>query len=255
MQLKSIGADPELLLVDSDNILRSAIGVIPGEKGIPFKTECGGQVHYDNVTAEFAILPVTTAFDFNKSIFRMMRNISTMADAHNLEVSEHSFGVYSAEELKPMAARISGCDPDYNAWTGEQNPPPDYEITAERAAGGHVHIGVDDLSDSNRIQLVKVLDLFVTMPLMRYEDPRRRKLYGRAGAFRPKSYGLEYRSPSNAWVFKTSRRSWMYRAVNHAVEQFENITAEPIWEMIINMHDIGRAEEFCKRHNVPLCLT
>jgi hypothetical protein len=253
MNLKTIGSDPELLLMDSNNVLRSAIGVIPGDKDLPFKLDCGGVVHYDNVTAEFAIPPATNAVDFNMSIFRMMKNITTMAAAHNLSVSPYSFGEYLPEELIPIEAQISGCVPDYNAWTETRNESPDYSKTRDRAAGGHVHIGVDDLTDAQRIQLVKVLDMYVTMPLMRHEDPQRRKLYGQAGAYRPKEYGLEYRTPSNAWVFKSTRRVWMYRAVRKAVEMFEDIEADPLWEMVINMHDVGFAEDLCKKHGVTLC--
>ncbi len=39
------------------------------------------------------------------------------------------------------------------------------------------------------------------------KDTERRGMYGKAGAFRPKPYGVEYRTLSNAWLSNDERIS------------------------------------------------
>jgi hypothetical protein len=49
--------------------------------------------------------------------------------------------------------------------------------------------------------IVRELDYYLGLPSLKWDtDGRRRKLYGKAGAFRPKPYGLEYRVLSNKWL-------------------------------------------------------
>jgi len=46
----------------------------------------------------------------------------------------------------------------------------------------------------------------------------RRNLYGKAGAYRPKGYGCEYRTLSNFWIFKTDLIKWVYEGTQKALE-------------------------------------
>jgi hypothetical protein len=48
-------------------------------------------------------------------------------------------------------------------------------------------------------------------------DTMRRKMYGRYGAFRPKSYGVEYRALSNAWVRDPDLYDFIYNLSQYAV--------------------------------------
>ena len=49
--------------------------------------------------------------------------------------------------------------------------------------------------------MVKSMDVLLGAGSCFYDkDRKRRQLYGKAGAFRPKAYGVEYRSLSNAWL-------------------------------------------------------
>ena len=46
-------------------------------------------------------------------------------------------------------------------------------------------------------------DLYIMLPALRHDSSNeRRELYGQAGRFRPKPYGIEYRTPSNFWTSK-----------------------------------------------------
>lgn len=248
-QLKTIGCDPEVFFMRESDY-KSAIPFIKGTKENPL-TISDSKLHYDNVTAEFSIPPVRTAGGFDAKVHEMLEHVKGIATDNWLRVSTKSYAVFKESELEDIQARIAGCEPDMNAYLGIQNPLACYENTNERAAGGHVHIGVDNLSKEEMEHLVKVLDLYVTMPLMRYENPERRRHYGKAGSYRPKEYGLEYRTPSNVWIFRRYTRVWMFDAVRTAVELFKTIEPDFMWSLVIDNHDIGEAERICEAHNVP----
>jgi hypothetical protein len=42
-------------------------------------------------------------------------------------------------------------------------------------------------------------------------------MYGAAGAFRPKPYGVEYRVLSNAWLQSEELMAWVYRTTTKAI--------------------------------------
>ena len=45
----------------------------------------------------------------------------------------------------------------------------------------------------------------------------RKQLYGKAGAYRPKPYGFEYRTLSNFWVFDKKLIEWVWRNTERAL--------------------------------------
>jgi len=111
----------------------------------------------------------------------------------------------------------------YDAWTGGQNPTPDVN-TPFRTGAGHLHIGWTEGQDIALDQhkqicehLIRNLDLYTTPFLMLEEDVLRRKLYGKAGSYRPKSYGVEYRTPSNVWLTSEKNMRLMWASVRKAI--------------------------------------
>ena len=110
-------------------------------------------------------------------------------------------------EKTPDEAKILGCEPDYNAYTGDLNQPPNAN-TRMRTCAGHIHIGWTEgkdpleqihFEDCRRITQALDNSLYIFSHLWD-TDTKRRQLYGRPGAFRPKPYGVEYRVLSNAWL-------------------------------------------------------
>jgi hypothetical protein len=133
---------------------------------------------------------------------------------------------YTQEYLDslPDAAKELGCDPDFSAYTLLPNPTPD-NTRLFRTGAGHVHVGWgSDIPTDNEDHIeicanfVKALDATVGMFMTVIDtDPRRRELYGKAGAFRPKPYGVEYRTPSNLWLTTKERRRVMWTLLGEGI--------------------------------------
>lgn len=235
----TLGADPEVFLTDGKSLI-SAIGRVPGTKDSPVKTEWG-KVHVDNVAAEFNTIPAISAEEFDNNVKMGLEGVFEIARGFGLTVSTEAFGVFSKEDLSHPYAKMAGCEPDYCAYDGSMNDTVPLQFYDERAAGGHIHVGTE-LTDADVPKLVKCLDLFLGIPLLERENPDRRFLYGKAGAFRRKPYGVEYRTPSNAWIFASEDRRWAFNAVKRALEEFRSIRLPSSVPKVINEHDLATAK-------------
>ena len=218
----TIGADPEVFLVDKEGVHRSSIGKIGGSKQEPLPMKGlspGFAVQEDNVAAEFNIPPATNGFTFNNNIARGLKYVEKLAKKHNLAVDILPAVHFDPKEFYHPAALELGCDPDFNAWTGGPNPRPVPPETL-RTAAGHIHIGYPDPNRINQLFLVKLLDLYLSVPMvLAYPHSERRTLYGKAGAFRPTPYGLEYRTPDNYWLRTKEDRLWVFHTTKACVER------------------------------------
>jgi hypothetical protein len=115
---------------------------------------------------------------------------------------DHSALVFDEDYLSIPEMQVFGCEPDYNAFTMSANETPMPPQPGFRSAAAHVHIGWANPSDEDRLELIRLCDVFVTCRFLREQtesDAKRRQLYGKAGAFRPKNYGVEHRVLSNSW--------------------------------------------------------
>lgn len=234
----TVGADPEIF-VKKDGKAVTAHGLVAGTKDAPLKTSKGA-VQVDGMALEFNIDPVAIALsryaDFHKSNndWKQFNTnvVDTIKDLKNLvKKSGVTFNIapvqdFDEEYLKevPEEALELGCNPDWNAYTKQVNPTPNAKNTF-RTGAGHVHIGWGSnipVDNPQHIEIcanfIKELDRTVGL-FMAYIDrePRRRELYGKAGAFRPKPYGVEYRTPSNEWIVNADRREMMWKLINIAI--------------------------------------
>ena len=229
----TIGADPELFLKENGKAI-SAFGMVEGTKESPFKTPLGAY-QVDGMALEFNIDPVQTGYQFEQFNLNIIRTIADMKDRvskNGDDTKKYGFNITATQDFdpeylanQPKEALELGCDPDYNAYTGEVNPRPDGSVNF-RTAAGHIHVGwganiPTDNEEHREIcnNFVKVLDATVGMFMTFIDrDPRRRELYGKAGALRYKPYGVEYRTPSNVWIVNRDRRECVYILVNKAIE-------------------------------------
>lgn len=223
----TFGCDPELFVYNAEGVAVSAEGLIPGTKAEPHKVE-GGAVQVDGMAAEFNIDPVSTFKDFNRNIELVMKQLGEMLpEGYELRAEPSVTFLPEIFDAAPDTAKELGCSPDYNAWTGQVNPPPkDRNNPYLRTASGHIHIGWTedaDLADTQHVMnccdLVKQLDWYLGGWSVKVDkDPTRRRLYGRAGACRFKDYGVEYRVLSNFWVTTRDRRLVVWNRLQQAIE-------------------------------------
>ncbi len=202
----TIGADPEFFVVNGAGRVVSAYGMVPGTKKEPLKVPKGA-VQVDGMALEFNIDPAATEVEFTDNLDTVLNTILKMVPGYGMyDKPVAEFGLEYIEE-QPEEAKMLGCDPDFNAYTKAANPRPD-AATPFRTASGHVHIGWTkdvDPHDPGHFEacctLTKMLDLKLGVPSLIWDkDKKRRQLYGKAGCFRPKPYGMEYRVLSNAWL-------------------------------------------------------
>lgn len=222
----TFGADPELFIVNAAGEYISAEGLIPGTKYEPFKVP-NGAIQVDGMAAEFNIDPARTFEEFSGNIHSVIKSLKKFLPAgHTLKA--HPVATFKKEvwDAAPDRAKELGCTPDFNAWTGECNPPPqDPDNPTTRTAAGHIHIGWTndaDLGDNDHVNncrdLVKQLDYYLGgWSLQMDPDNRRRRLYGKAGACRYKPYGVEYRVLSNFWVASAEHHLRVWNRLQTAI--------------------------------------
>ena len=215
----TIGADPELFLLNSVNKKYiSSIGLIGGSKEKPRDIGRGCAVQEDNVAVEFNIPPCHDLKSFVDSLEYNLQYLQSTAERLGLVLAIDASAEFAPDQLATPASQVFGCDPDYNAWTRSINPRPSANNQMLRSAGGHIHVGFDS-SELNFEQVVRAMDLFVGCEMLEFDnDTRRRELYGKAGAFRRKEYGIEYRTASNAWVKSRDLMEWAYNQTGKALE-------------------------------------
>lgn len=235
-----LGADPEVF-VGVNGAVRSIIGKVGGTKDNPQPLPIGQgfAVQEDNVALEFNIPPSAGANFFDMNLDLALGFLENMVQSqHNYSFVKESAVSFPQEELEDPRSWVFGCDPDYNAWTLKRNPRPKAKDKNLRSCGGHVHVGYE-LTDDQKIELVRMMDLRLSVPAVLMDSGELRKqLYGKAGAFRNKPYGLEYRPLSNFWVFDSKTRVWVYQQTEKALDAvLKGISATPEQERILQAVD------------------
>lgn len=246
-----IGADPEMFLWSkrSDAFI-SAHDKLPGTKKEPFRVACGA-VQVDGTAAEFNIDPASTAQEFYTNIKTVLKEMQGLVPDYTLKaVPMVKYNKSYFDRIVPDYAKELGCDPDYDAWERAINTPPD-ATGSMRTAAGHVHIGWTedaDPYDEEHFQkgaaLARQLDYYLGIMSLEWDqDGTRRLLYGKAGAFRPKPYGMEYRVLSNAWLNRMSLVKKVFNLAKKGTDAFfeGNIMEEEFGDLartIINENQI-----------------
>ena len=217
-----LGADPELFFRDSSGKFISSIGRVGGTKEKPRPIDkIGSAVQEDNVAVEFNIAPAKSQVEFLQNLYRPLSYLNKRAKELHLSLSIIPSAMFDRDQLDTPEAMMFGCDIDYNVWTGKPNPRPvaKGEYLFLRTCGGHEHVSWSNPTGEERKALIKALDLFEGVPsVLMDDDSRRRLLYGKAGAYRPKMYGVEYRVLSNFWIRSPNLMRWVYSQTERAME-------------------------------------
>jgi len=248
-----IGADPELFVFQNNQPV-SAAPWVPGTKEEPYKVQ-DGAVQLDGFAAEFNIEPVMTEDDFVNNINSVLWQLRRMLpDDAQLKAEPVVHFTQEYVDAQPDFVRQLGCSADWNAYTGQTNPLPDGNVSF-RTGAGHIHIGWTEDQDINDPvhmdscrMLVKRLDASLGLASVVYdrEGKHRRELYGKAGCFRPKPYGVEYRVLSNFWIDQFKLQRYVYRTtmdtVNDLIEGGDKWKLpERVVELAINKSDLEYA--------------
>lgn len=201
-----LGSDIEFFVQTLRGDVIPAIGMVGGTKAQPKPLGQKFFIQEDNVSVEFNIPPSSSAKNFaanlNKGLSKCRAELPAAVAVAYGKASVLFHAAYI--DNTPQALEF-GCEPDMNAWTKTINPRPKAENKYLRSCGGHVHMGWDNPDMETRFELIKMCDVFCSLPsLWEDDDKKRRELYGKAGAMRIKPYGVEHRVLSNYFLWDTS---------------------------------------------------
>lgn len=245
------GCDPEVLLVDATGKHISAIGLVNADKWNPLQIPGlakGFTLQEDNVTLEYGIPPAASVDEFVAHIQKVMEKSKEWIG--DLQFSKLSCTIFTEDQMKHPLAHVFGCEPDFNAWTGEINKKPAPPHQYMRSAGGHIHVE----TKQDPAEVTKQMDFFLGVPATLMDDGQMRKnLYGKMGAFRPKPYGCEYRVLSNFWIFDEKFIRWVWRQTERALSSKVNVDELYDYiEIAINENDKDMALALCNEYNLEV---
>ena len=178
------------------------VGLLPGTKDEPHQLpdmNKGYCIQEDNVMVEFNIPPQKTAKNFEQALVAVRGAVERMLPAHHSVIYRPSVK-FSAKDLMSTQAQTIGCDPDFDAYQGGDIRTKLPDLNLYRGAGGHIHIGGDFQCPDFVAALFADLCIGMVNGLTGNKQDRRTGWYGQPGIFRPKPYGIEWRSPSSYWM-------------------------------------------------------
>lgn len=254
-----LGADPELFAMQAGNYV-SGWGLVPGDKANPHPVD-NGAVQVDGMALEFNIDPADNEDGFVFNLQSVMAQLRDLVPDYDVVADPVARFTPEYMELQPEDALDLGCDPDFNAWEGGRvNPKPDNKKPM-RTGAGHVHIGVCEGADINSrlhidqcCALVRQLDFYLGLPSLLFDtDVERRSMYGQAGAYRAKSYGVEYRVLSNRWLSDEKLMRWVFSNTMLAIQSMAAPLAEEFGDIqdIINNSDVEAARIIIEQAGIP----
>jgi hypothetical protein len=277
IKLNKIGADIEVFLQDnSTGEIVSAEDIIRGSKYDPYQFHDKNKYYstsLDNVMAEFTMPPASNIEEWLEGLNVAYNYILNIAKEKGLGIAPIPAANLHERFLMTDNAQTFGCEPDFNAYDKTMNEKPEAEDPTLRSAGGHIHLGYenpaikfngviwkyDPENDEERCEIIKMMDLHIGIPSVLMEpDNQRKKLYGKAGAYRPKEYGAEYRTVSNFYLAGEHLRKWAFNATKNAIEflnsngtieELANGLGNHIRE-VINNNNKKEAKELIKQFNL-----
>ena len=240
-QSVQLGCDPEFFFMKNGQVIGSE-KVLP-KNGIPDGCGYGGKTIIDGVQAELNPVSSNCRESLAYQIFICFNSLKKRLEETGATVAAESIVDISQKELESLSkgSRLFGCAPSVNIYN--ENKDKTSKISAnpttylKRSAGGHIHLGnaiagyiVENSQKAIAVEkalkempevMVPILDIIVgntCVLLDRNEgNVERRKNYGRAGEYRLKPYGIEYRTLSNFWLRSYSLFSLVFALARMSV--------------------------------------
>ena len=251
----SFGSDPEVFIAKNGKIV-NAIDLLPNKEN---KISRGfTSIYYDNVLAEMQISPAETASECVHNFRKAFQILQEIIKDHEIKIeSAHWF---DDEDLLLKDSRVVGCNSEFCAYTLDQINPPQEIIqnTGFRTAGGHIHLGGNDLFDDSKgiLNTVRMLDLFVGIPSILLDNDTtqkyRRKIYGHAGSHRIPDHGLEYRCLGNFWLKSPRLVELIFDLTEHTINFIENDGHKLFWATDEEYDDSIDQTTFCFGYDANL---
>lgn len=204
----TIGSDPEIFCEDEKGNVIPAFAFLgakdaPG-RGLQVPYWDGFQAEYDtsaNSCMQVHGDSLRTGLSF---LHQKLMQFNKKAKLSSKTVFDISMDLLKNSKKEHVAF---GCRESLNAYGMKGREAPGEEVTF-RSAGGHIHFGIGDKLKSDKpgiVKMIKALDAVLGVACVsmcaKYDDPRRRQMYGLAGEYRLPPHGFEYRVLSNAWLF------------------------------------------------------
>ncbi|MDE3022292.1 MAG: hypothetical protein KGI54_10565 [Pseudomonadota bacterium] len=246
-----LGCDPEVFLQNKAGSPISSIGYINADKWNPMQIPDmpeGYTLQEDNVSLEYGVPPAASVDEFVHHIQSVMNK--SLEYLPGLSFSKLSCIIFPEDQMQHPLAHIFGCEPDFNAWTNEENKKPSPPHPFMRSAGGHIHVE----TDKDPRQVVRAMDLYLGVPsVLMDKGEQRKQMYGAAGAHRVKSYGPEYRTLSNFWIFEERLIRWVWDNTKRAIDCTLDLDKESTRILqAINGNDKALAKELVKEYSLEV---
>lgn len=257
----TIGSDPEIFVGDKKGNVIPAFDFL-GSKDKPNRvgsTEC--KTYWDGFQAEFTTSVGTCLAYQVDSVKDGLTSVFKYAKEHNKDAQLLAKTVVDIPQEALESGKEEhvqfGCMPSLNIY-GMKGETAHGRDVPFRPAGGHIHFGCGTLTKKAQEDVVKALDAIVGVACVslfaKFDDPKRRQLYGLAGEYRLPKHGLEYRVLSNAWlfhpmimnlVFDLARKAFMFgrNGFSHLWDATEKETIETI-----NNCDVEQARKILNRN-------
>lgn len=220
-----IGADPEFFIIKlknetlKKNTIVPVFGLMGGDKENPrviepervlganakqWKYQGFFGIQEDNVALELN-LPATGRLDH---FIHYWQQFQTYLNEQELKprgmmLSWNSRHKFKGPQLENPRALQIGCSPDFHAYSPEatrKREPFEARVLGDlRFTGGHIHVQYN-FNNVPQDVFAKFMDIIYLQFLAKDRQQERRQFYGLAGLYRPTSYGIEYRTPSNFWL-------------------------------------------------------
>ena len=237
-----LGCDPEFVLKNPNSgKFVSAEGIVPGDKLNPHKVK-KGTVQVDGFACEIGIEPAKSSEEFADNVETVLEELKKFTGGYEhvypLDHVVFDKDVFSGQSEKGQEL---GCDPDFNAYSRLANPTPVPNPKTLRVFAGHIHIGWTEGEDVTSVghfmdcvSVIKQMDCYIGAPSLAWNRGIvRRSMYGRAGDFRVKPYGVEYRTPDNGWLSSRDRMKMVFdNAVAGMKALYDNKHAYNGWDKI-----------------------